>query len=56
MTPGTPKNPAIKAVIQLIPIEKPKYAPSKLVTYNNTIPITPFINILSGHFKNFINR
>lgn len=43
MTPGIPKNPAINAVIGFIAIVKPIVPPIRLVIYNNTNPIIPFI-------------
>lgn len=58
--PGTPKNPAINAVIGLIANEKLVFIPTKLrlaiikfATYNITTPITPFIIIFIGHFRSF---
>ncbi len=56
ITPGTPKNPAINAVTALIPIAKPKLAPTKLTKNKSMAPNTPLTislnNILIGHANN----
>ena len=60
ITPGIPKNPAIKAVIGLIANEKFVFIPIKLrlaiikfAMYNITTPIIPFIISFNGHFNSF---
>lgn len=61
ITPGIPKNPAIKAVIGLIANAKLTFMPIKLrcaitkfVKYNITTPNIPFTSIFIGHFNNLL--
>ncbi len=60
MTPGTPKNPAIKDVTTFIPIETPKESPTKFTRMSKITPRTPltisFHNTLSGHLSTFTIR
>lgn len=57
ITPGIPKNPAISAVAQFIPMAKLKYEPTRFTMKSNTAPKTPliisFTSILIGHENNF---
>jgi hypothetical protein len=60
ITPGIPKNPAIKAVQILTPILKLKYAPKKLTINSKITPKTPFnisfiINFMDNA-NNFPNK
>lgn len=60
ITPGTPKKPAIKAVIQLMPIKKLKYPPIKLTIKSSTTPSSALTNnlknILIGQVNTFITK
>lgn len=51
ITPGIPKNPAISAVIALIPILNEKYFPIKFTMTSSTTPSTAFIISLNKIFK-----
>lgn len=51
ITPGMPKNPAIRDVHILIPITKLKYPPTKFTNHKRTAPKKELIIIFIIHFK-----